>query len=84
MFQQGTQTGCIINGEVSVVDTQWNLYRASIAIDNCANEFESLSGTTWEGVMSLIDDAGTDLILGGFHTETDSERVGLVIALPRL
>lgn len=84
LFEQSAATGCVITGQVSIVDPNWNVYRASFTTDNCMGDHAPLNGSSWQGVLSLIDDAGTDVIFGGFHTQVGSDNVGLVIALPRI
>jgi hypothetical protein len=84
IFEQSTTTGCVINGEVGIVEPNWNLYAATLTTDNCEDEFTSLNGRTWEGVVTLVDDQGVDIVFGGFHTDVDGTDVGLLIALPRL
>lgn len=84
LFLQGATTGCVIDGQVAVVDPDWNLYVAEFSTENCMNEFTPLNGKVWEGVVSLVEESGIDVILGGFHTEVDGLAVGLLQTSPRI
>lgn len=70
MFGQAQDTGCIINGTVSIIDPLFALYDVSWAYTACVAPLDSLNDVTFAGMVALIappDDgtSGTDVVLGG-------------------
>lgn len=63
VFEQSTTTGCVLNGQISIIDSNWNLYAITLDGANCQGIFESLNGATFTGLASLVDDMGTDILV---------------------
>ena len=43
LFMQSAQSGCVWNGQVSLIDTDWNLYAVTATSDNCQGLFAPLA-----------------------------------------
>jgi hypothetical protein len=58
VFQQDAQTGCVINGQVSVINTNFNAYSANYNFSSCRVPFTNLNGTQATGLI-VVDDSVT-------------------------
>ncbi len=85
VFEQNSQTGCVLDGQVSIIDASWNLYDATFTTNSCAGSFAPLNGARWNGLVALaMDDTGRDVLIGAFDTSHDFGVAGLIVALPEL
>jgi hypothetical protein len=55
VFQQDAATGCIINGQISTINTQYNAYSATYTFQSCRIPYTQLNGTTATGLV-VVDD----------------------------
>ena len=53
IFEQDPTTGCVINGQVSLINTQYNAYSASITYSSCTGTFAAANGLTYTGLATL-------------------------------
>lgn len=73
IFGQAQDTGCIINGTVSIIDPLYTLYDVSWEYTACAAPLDSLNGVSFAGMVALIgspeepdeDPTGPAVIFGG-------------------
>lgn len=84
IFMQGSQTGCVVNGQVSLIDTEWNLYNVGMTTENCQGPFAPLNGANWQGLGTVLTDPGVDVVLVGFIADVNGQTVALSLALPRI
>jgi len=84
LFLQNTQTGCVANGQVTLLDTQWNLYSVSLTTESCQGESAPLNGANWEGLVTILVAEGAEALVGGLTADVNGLPVSLVLALPRI
>ena len=84
LFMQGPLTGCVWNGQVSLIDPDWNLYRVNATSENCLGMFAPFSGKEWSGLGTVLTDTGADSLLGGITAEIDGVPRSLVWAFPQM
>jgi hypothetical protein len=53
VFEQDPTTGCVINGQVSLIDTQYNAYSLSFTFAGCMGSAAVLNGVTMTGLAAL-------------------------------
>jgi len=53
IFEQNPVTGCVINGQVSIIDARFNVYDVSITYSSCLGNRDVLNGTTHTGLAHL-------------------------------
>ena len=58
IFEQDPFTGCVINGQVSIINSQFNVYDVSITYSNCVRNFDVLNGETFTG-LAILDNTVT-------------------------
>ena len=52
-FSQDPVTGCVINGEVSIIDPAYNAYRVEYEFSGCQGDAARLNGTMGRGLAAL-------------------------------
>jgi hypothetical protein len=77
-------TGCIFNGQVFLIDSEWNLYDTSLTTENCTGDYAPFNGVTWSGQASLVNTDGTDTLLGALTAGFGSQVVALGFVFPRI
>jgi len=63
IFEQDPFTGCVINGQVSIIDARFNVYDVSITYSLCAGNLDVLNGTTHTGLAMLTNGAPPEVLL---------------------
>lgn len=53
VFSQDATTGCVINGQVSIIDARYNAYRVQYSFSSCRGADMVLNGTTANGLATL-------------------------------
>jgi hypothetical protein len=55
VFQQDALTGCVINGQISTINTNYNAYSASYSYNSCRFPYTYLNGTQATGLLTVDD-----------------------------
>jgi hypothetical protein len=53
VFSQDPLTGCVLNGNLSLIDTNYNAYRVQYSFSGCRSPYIRLNGTTARGLGTL-------------------------------
>lgn len=73
LFEQDATDGCVLNGQVSVVDPAYNVYRVEFTVANCSAARAALNGTAWSGIATLDSTVSPeDLVFGVVGDVTES------------
>jgi hypothetical protein len=62
IFSQSPFTGCVINGQVSIIDARFNVYRISYTFSQCLGAASGLNGTTARG-LGVYDNTGSNPVV---------------------
>ena len=65
LFEQDASSGCILNGQVSVVNPSFNAYEVEFLVEACGAENEELNGTTWSGIATLDNTVSPEELIFG-------------------
>ena len=84
LFMQSSQSGCVWNGRVGLMHTDWNLYGMTATSENCQGAFAPIAGASWDGMVTILTAPGAEALVGGITAEVDGLPVSNVLALPRL
>lgn len=86
LFAQNADTGCAINGTVSLIDSQYNAYRGSWTYASCTGDFTALNGLTVSGIGTLdnADPNYPEGLIFGATAERGSTRISIVQILERI
>ena len=63
LFAQDPISGCVINGQVSTIDTQYNLYNVNWSYASCLAPFDNFNGSIFNGFAMLNDGATPEQIV---------------------
>lgn len=53
VFSQDSLTGCVLNGNISLIDGNYNAYRVQYSFSSCRSPYTRLNGTTARGLGTL-------------------------------
>ena len=53
IFEQDPTTGCVINGQVTLINTQYNAYSVSVTFSSCTGSAAAANGLTMTGLAAL-------------------------------
>ena len=92
LFEQDPATGCVLDGEAYIMDTDFNAYRLAFVMDNCQGDLAFLNGSEWYGIGSIDEDnliGGEKLVFGAaaqidFGFAFGIEAFAIVGVAPRL
>jgi hypothetical protein len=84
IFEQDPASGCVVNGQVSIIDSQFNVYDVSITYSNCTGDEAVLNGAIFTGLGILDDTVVPETAIFGVTGAVGNETYSLVSALPRL
>lgn len=66
LFMQMANLGCVVNGQVSIIDPRWNAYEASVTYANCLEPLSLFNDVPMTGTVFLNDNSGSDRIVAVF------------------
>ena len=84
IFEQDPVSGCVVNGQVSYIRREFNLYDVSISYSNCTGDDVVLNGSTFTGLATLDDSVEPETAVIGLTGAVGEETYSLVLQLPRL
>lgn len=64
-FSQDPVTGCVVNGQVSIIDSGFNLYDIEFMYSSCLADLAALNGYSFTG-MAVLDDSVMPEVLNVF------------------
>ena len=84
IFEQDPASGCVVNGQISIIDSQFNVYDVSITYSNCTGDEAVLNGAVFAGLGILDDTVVPETLIFGVTGVVGNETYSVVSALPRL
>lgn len=65
IFEQDPVSGCVNNGQVSIIDTAYNAYDIQFGFSNCTGQFAMLNGTSFVGITTLDNTVTPEVLIVG-------------------
>ena len=86
LFSQEAVIECVTNGQVDIIDPDFNLYAVSLAMSNCNDDTAWLNGMSGTGFFSLDNEfqPGTETLIYLGINELDGVRWGRYFDAPRI
>jgi len=84
IFEQNPNFGCVTNGLVSIIDSDFNAYDYQFDISNCTGQLANLNGASIFGMASLCDASGQDPLKVAATGVVDGISVSVTIVAIRL
>jgi len=83
IFSQNSATGCVINGQASIINSDFNAYRVLFSYSNCVGQSGILNDSLFFGTAILIDAAAPELLIVAATGEVAGVLVSNVLAVER-
>ncbi len=80
VFAQDPATGCVINGNVSIINANYNAYSVSDSYANCQGSAAVLNGLTANGIITLDDQVSPNQLIGGATVTLPNGSIIIAIA----
>lgn len=84
VFEQSATSGCVLNGQVSIIDANWNAYDVAFTVANCQGTQAVLNGTAWDGIAALELEAGNETLIAAFTGTVQGTIFSIIAAFPEL
>ena len=84
IFEQDAVSGCVTNGQVSVIDSAFNAYDFQFELSNCTGQFAILNGTSFVGIGTLDNTVPPELLIVAATGDVAGTLVSLIIVTERL
>ncbi|MFL6602665.1 MAG: hypothetical protein ACJ8R9_15210 [Steroidobacteraceae bacterium] len=83
LFSQDSVSGCVLNGNVSVINASYNAYRIQFDYANCAGQAAALNGIQFSGLATLDNTVLPERIIVGVTGQSASTKFSVVLYLNR-
>lgn len=83
-FLQDPVTHCVIDGEVGIIDTDYNAYQVEFSYSSCTGPAAALNGAMFNGIATLYEDERATYLIVGATATINGEVVSGVYAFDRL
>jgi hypothetical protein len=84
VFEQDPTSGCVINGQVSIVNSSYNAYALSFTFASCTGNSAVLNGQTGTGLAYYDDSVNPAQFVYGVHVTVSGVTVVLANAAPKM
>ena len=84
VFEQDPNTGCVVNGQVSIISSAFNAYDVSITYANCRGNAAILNGVTFTGLGTLDNTVVPETAVVGLTGDVEGVTYSVVYVLPRI
>jgi hypothetical protein len=75
IFAQDPASGCVVNGQVSIINASYNAYSASASYSNCQGSASILNGVTASGLMAIDTTVSPRTLYVGYSAKVGSSTV---------
>lgn len=82
-FLQEPTTGCVLNGQVSTIDTRYNAYRIQWTFASCQGQNAVLNGIVFHGLATLDNTTSPEVLIIGATGESGGVTAALVLGVTR-
>ena len=84
IFQQDANTGCTMNGQVSIINASYNVYRLSFSYANCQGAYAPVNGSTFSGLAIYDNTMATHWVIFGVTGVVEGITYSLVSSMPKI
>ena len=85
IFVQDAGRGCVINGQVNIIDSQFNAYDVSVTYSNCVQDDAVLNGATFTGLAILDNTLPREQVIATLTgTTQENFTISMVLILTRM
>ena len=84
LFEQNAVTGCVLNGQISLIDGEFNVYGIDVDISDCTGLADVFNDSTFTGLATLDDTGNPEALIAGLTGEVDEANVARLIDAGKL
>jgi hypothetical protein len=85
IFAQDVTTGCVVNGQASIIEAPYNMYRVQVSYASCQGTASALNGMTFTGLGVLGDTLSPQELIAAVTGNSDGVgKYSIIYALQRL
>ncbi len=84
IFAQDSVSGCVINGQVRVIDNAFNAYDLDVGFSSCTGQEAILNGTSFVGIGTLDNTVIPEMLIVAVVGDVAGTLASLVSSLERL
>ena len=81
IFSQDPVSGCVVNGQVSIINAAYNAYSASATYSNCGGSSAILNGLSANGILAIDTTVSPNLLYAGYSLTLPNATVLMVAAV---
>lgn len=75
IFSQDPVSGCVVNGQVSIINASYNAYSATASYASCTGSASILNGVTASGLMTINTSVSPEILYLGYSAVVGSATV---------
>lgn len=83
VFEQDAN-GCVINGQVSIINATYNAYAVTLTVQSCTGGNTALNGVTLAGLITLDTSQSPNSIAGGVSANVSGSPFAEIFDLPKM
>lgn len=84
VFEQDPATGCVVNGQVTVIDAEFNAYDVSITYSNCVGSSANFNGATFTGLWTLDIAGPATVVITSMTGAVDGVTYAVGYSMPQI
>ncbi len=84
IFSQDAATGCVVNGQVGIIDAAFNAYDFGFTYNNCLGQEAILNGSTFSGIAALDNTGNPEVLIVTATGTVGAVLVSFIQALDRI
>ena len=84
LFEQSATSGCVLNGQLSIINPSWNAYDVAFTVSNCQGTQSVLNGSAWDGIAALELEGGSETLIAAFTGTVQGKTFSIVAAFPEI
>lgn len=83
IFAQDPASGCVVNGQVSIINSSYNAYSASVTYSSCQGSAAVLNGVNATGLQTIDDTVTPNLLYTGYSATVNGVTIIVVSTATR-
>jgi hypothetical protein len=84
IFEQDPATGCVVNGQVTVIAAEFNAYDVSITYSNCVGNSATLNGATFTGLWTLDNTGPATVVITALTGAVGGVTYSVTYSMPQI
>jgi hypothetical protein len=83
IFSQDANSGCVLNGSVTIINASYNAYKVQFDYANCVGQAAALNGVQFTGLAMLDNTVPPEQIVAAATGQSGNTKYSVVVRLNR-